>query len=262
METQIFIIGRPNLLNQLLKDFLEIHLNGKCHICANIPDFNGKKDENFFFPLILINFQSNAFDLLFKKWEKGNHNGDFLFAFVNFSGDFKLNRDLLDTGLRGIFFKNDSPKIILKGINAILDGDLWFSRDIMKYFLLNKEFNQNVISEKPLLSFREKEILALVSTGMSNMDISEKLLISIHTVKTHLYNIFKKIDVPNRLQASLWAAKNLHITPVEPRKDVTINQKPKSYPIDKIPFTLISDSINRASNITRIDEFLKINFLS
>jgi LuxR family transcriptional regulator of csgAB operon len=59
------------------------------------------------------------------------------------------------------------------------------------------------------LSSREMEILALISIGASNEEISEKLYISPHTVKTHLYHIFKKIKVPSRLQAALWAAKNI-----------------------------------------------------
>ena len=56
---------------------------------------------------------------------------------------------------------------------------------------------------------RQIEILAMVAVGATNDEIADKLCISPHTVKTHLYRIFKKINVPNRVQAALWAAKNL-----------------------------------------------------
>jgi LuxR family transcriptional regulator of csgAB operon len=59
------------------------------------------------------------------------------------------------------------------------------------------------------LTKRQIEILAMIAVGSTNEEISDKLCISPHTVKTHLYKIFKKINVPNRVQASLWAAKNL-----------------------------------------------------
>ena len=60
-----------------------------------------------------------------------------------------------------------------------------------------------------LLTIREKEILALVSSGYGNQQIADELCISIHTVKTHTYNIYQKIGVSSRLQATLWAAKYL-----------------------------------------------------
>jgi DNA-binding CsgD family transcriptional regulator len=49
----------------------------------------------------------------------------------------------------------------------------------------------------------------MVVSGATNEEIAARICISPHTVKTHIYNIFKKIKVPNRLQAALWAAKNL-----------------------------------------------------
>jgi len=59
------------------------------------------------------------------------------------------------------------------------------------------------------LSPREIEILSLITVGATNEEIGDRLCISTNTVKTHVYNIFHKIKVPNRLQAALWAAKNL-----------------------------------------------------
>ncbi len=65
-------------------------------------------------------------------------------------------------------------------------------------------------NETSVLSGREIEILGLVAQGAMNTDIAQTLYISRHTVKSHLYNIYKKIKVTNRLEAALWANENLH----------------------------------------------------
>ncbi len=210
MTTKIFLIGKQNLLMQFLKDYLQKNLGLECLIFSDIPTSIEKNCKYPFSNIILLDCQSNAFQHFFiNKLEGSSPDDIYPFILYNFSTDFNLNRKLLDNGLRGIFFENDSPELISKGIMAIINGELWFSRDIMKNFLLEKVPDQNGSPEKVSLSFREKEILILMATGISNADIADKLFISIHTVKTHLYNIFKKIGVSSRLQAALWAAKNL-----------------------------------------------------
>ena len=62
------------------------------------------------------------------------------------------------------------------------------------------------------LSLREKQVLNLLVSGYSNDMISEELCISFHTVKTHIYKIYKKISVCNRVQAVRWANNNLSIS--------------------------------------------------
>jgi LuxR family transcriptional regulator of csgAB operon len=69
--------------------------------------------------------------------------------------------------------------------------------------------NVRAIENSAALTRREVEILALLGIGSSNDEIAEKLYISSNTVKTHLYRVFRKIKVPNRFQAALWAARNL-----------------------------------------------------
>lgn len=59
-----------------------------------------------------------------------------------------------------------------------------------------------------LLSKREKEVLNLVKIGLSNKEISSELFISINTVKTHLLNIYRKLDVSNRTELSYVISKN------------------------------------------------------
>ena len=58
------------------------------------------------------------------------------------------------------------------------------------------------------LTPRELEILRLVADGLSNEEIGKKILISQKTVKTHLTNIFDKLQVNNRIKAALWVMPN------------------------------------------------------
>jgi len=60
-----------------------------------------------------------------------------------------------------------------------------------------------------LLTGREKEIIRLVSLGLSNQEIADQLFISDKTVKTHLSNIFKKLEINNRTELAMYAFQTL-----------------------------------------------------
>ena len=55
------------------------------------------------------------------------------------------------------------------------------------------------------LSKRQKQLLILLDQGLSNREIAEKLGISEHTVKVHLWRLFRRLDVKSRTQATHWA---------------------------------------------------------
>jgi len=78
-----------------------------------------------------------------------------------------------------------------------------------------KTLIKSAISERSVvnligLSVREKEVLDLVAQGLQNRDIAKKLYLSEKTVKNHVSNILKKLNVNDRTKAALYAVKNLY----------------------------------------------------
>ncbi|WP_252107805.1 MULTISPECIES: response regulator transcription factor [unclassified Halomonas] len=112
--------------------------------------------------------------------------------------------------LKGVFYRNENLEVICKGIHALLNDELWMSRDLMaRLILFYRKYQSNAFRPACGLTNREMEIISLLSAGSSNQQIAEKLFVSEHTVKSHLYNIFRKINVHNRIQALNWIHQNL-----------------------------------------------------
>ncbi len=131
-------------------------------------------------------------------------------VFFNVPPDLSIERKCVLEGIRGFFYEQDPLHIFLKGVRAIFKGELWLSREVMAKCILEGARQKKTPKRgSEILTPRQVEILALVSVGATNDEIADRLHLSPHTVKTHLYNIFKKINVPNRMQAALWAAKHL-----------------------------------------------------
>lgn len=69
------------------------------------------------------------------------------------------------------------------------------------------------------LSDREREVLALIGTGATNREIAEKLIISEHTVKSHLRSILNKLDIRNRQQAAAYAEREGLVAAPDPQEN-------------------------------------------
>jgi LuxR family transcriptional regulator of csgAB operon len=140
-----------------------------------------------------------------------NSSSEHFFAVCNVDPEMEIEELALSKNIKGFFYKNDPPHIIRKGISAILKGDYWFSRKTLTKYLLKLTPSMNSINRDTLfnLTMREREILSLIASGLTNKQIANDLFISVHTVKTHIYNIYRKINVNNRFQAALWAIKYL-----------------------------------------------------
>lgn len=115
--------------------------------------------------------------------------------------------------VRGLFYAEEVLDTFIKGLNRILNGEIWVPRTVMLGWM-DVSVSENVLPAKNhLLSSRQMSILKFITQGMSNMEIAKKLGISCNTVKAHIYNIFKLISVSNRIQAAQWAASYLYEYP-------------------------------------------------
>ena len=131
-------------------------------------------------------------------------------ALFNVNPVNEIEKKVVKLGIRGIFYINNPCDILLKGITTIMKNEIWLSRKLINTIYLEHEYYGNYHTElSSPLSFREKQIIKLLSYGLTNDMIADKLCISIHTVKTHIYNLYRKINVKNRLQAARWANHNL-----------------------------------------------------
>ncbi len=207
----IHIVGPSRFQNEILADFLEKELEAKCFVSVDAqhqPPANNDQDGQ---TLVLLDSSVKDLENYLIGFElKGRSvpNGQ-MAALFNVMPGSGIEEKAISWGVRGFFYEQDSPKHFVKGISAIFKGEMWYPRDVMSKYILSMHNKEIRKKEDVSLTHRELEILTMVITGSKNQDIASHLFISAHTVKTHLYNIFRKINVPNRLQAALWAAKNL-----------------------------------------------------
>ena len=122
-------------------------------------------------------------------------------------------------GARGIVQKSTSGSMLIKAIRKVQDGEFWLDRsttaEVVRHFT---ERRTDAVPEPqhnegrlPSLSRREREIVNLVTHGLRNKELAEKLQISEQTVKNHMHNIFDKLGVSDRLELALYAIHhNLH----------------------------------------------------
>lgn len=140
----------------------------------------------------------------------GASDGGDLAVCFNVDQDIRIEQDALRLGVRGVLYKDAPTDVYPKAVTAILDGELWFPRKALQRYIEDPILPRKGGKSEAELSLtqRERTILGLIANGGSNKRIAGELCISPHTVKTHIYNLFKKINVTNRYQAALWLSRN------------------------------------------------------
>ena len=114
----------------------------------------------------------------------------------------------IDIGASGYILKDSGSAELKNAIQCIMENNPYIQPSLIPA-LKSRLVVRDIDKEKlEALTKREMEILTQVASGMFNKEIANNLDISERTVKNHISNIFKKIDVSDRTQAAVFAIRN------------------------------------------------------
>ncbi len=151
------------------------------------------------FPLILIDLGSVSIDDCLDFF-KTLH--DTPVALVNANREAALLLMEKYPWVKGVFYRSCSRNNFVQGMETLIAGGDWLPRALMERLVARYRqlaHSYEVVSQ---LSDREKQILTLAGQGLSNVDIANRIHLSIHTVKSHVHNALRKLGAANRAQAS------------------------------------------------------------
>ena len=123
--------------------------------------------------------------------------------FLTIYNDREYLLEALKLGVEGYILKDAEYDDLIKAIKTIYNGGVYIHPSLMEEI---DNIDQETLKKD--LTPREIEILKLISKGYSNKEIAQKLFLSEKTVKNHVYNIVKKLDVKDRTQAAIYMLKN------------------------------------------------------
>lgn len=204
----VFIVGRPSLQNTLLARLIAERLGVRCLVrpLNLIADLTMVDDA-----LVLLDLEGRTTDDAVVSLKALSMIGRCRsIAVINADEDIPFERYVVCPKLKGVFFRETSAENLLKGVRGIFDGECWLPRRILTSYLeRTRNHRQATAAGLGALTPREVVTLKLLAGGNSNSHIARQLNVSPHTVKTHVYNVFRKINVRNRVQAAHWVLQNI-----------------------------------------------------
>lgn len=116
-------------------------------------------------------------------------------------------KEVLDAGADGYVLKESAGNVITHAIHKVYSGDKYIDIALMESIFV-EEYLGNTNNKLDDLSNRELSILIKISEGLKNKEIAEGLFLSEKTVKNYVTSIFRKINVEDRVHATLFAIDN------------------------------------------------------
>lgn len=124
-------------------------------------------------------------------------------------GDDALVQAALRAGAAGYLLKDAEPADIIAAIQAVRRGGVWLQTPgaaaLVERLAQRRDEAKAPATDAARLTPRELDVVRLIARGMDNRQIAEALVVSEATVKTHINNIFAKLDATDRSQVVVYA---------------------------------------------------------
>ncbi len=208
MEAKIIIADDHSMVREGLKQLLE--LDGDIRVIGEAGDGED----------CLKILQKNMPQILLLDIDMPNMNGlevlkrikkdkmDLKVIILTVHNEIEYLLKAVEIGIDGYILKDSDSAELREAIFTVLSGESYIQPSMLP-MLESKIIQRNNDQAKiDLLTRRELEVLKLLSVGLYNKEIGEKLEISERTVKNHISSIFRKINVTDRTQAAVFSIKN------------------------------------------------------
>jgi NarL family two-component system response regulator LiaR len=127
-----------------------------------------------------------------------------ILVITTYSGD-DLVFPAIKAGAHGYLLKDSGSERLVEAIRQVYQGEPFLHPDIARKLMEEVHPSKPDRGAADPLTARELEVLSLLARGMSNQEISEQLLITEITVRSHTSHILDKLHLANRVQATLYA---------------------------------------------------------
>lgn len=216
---EVCLLCKPWLQNRLLAEHLDHQLPPRCRMADDAQLENLLNDGAARLLLLDVASSAHALDRASRMEEAGAPGAGAGVALLNVPHGVELGLYLAHSRVLGVFPEGTRPDQLVRGVQAMLDGELWFPREALNEYLLQLRREAATLEAETAavagagdaaerawldeLTAKEREVLRALGEGATNEAIGRELGMSVCTVKTHLYSIYRKLGVANRTAAAL-----------------------------------------------------------
>ena len=117
-------------------------------------------------------------------------------------------KKMLEAGASGYILKTVNKEELISTIQRVAAGEKYFSSEVTAQLMNNFSDKSSQSNPADVLTKREKEILTLISQGLTDKEIAEKVFLSPLTITTHRKNILSKLGLKNKVELTRFAMEN------------------------------------------------------